>query len=1727
MRHAGMTIRYAAFLLLCMALWLLARPAHADTTPGLFSSFAGHSNFTGTARSLRTQSDAGDSCAITTAATTAALAGIPSGATVTAAYLYWAGSSTNLTSAPDYTVTFEGSTISAPASRRYTATFNYNGTNYYYFSGAADVTSIVGAKGNGTYSLSGLSVNAGTPHCTNSAVVGGWALAVIYSHPNEDFRVINVFEGFQAYRGTSITLTPNNFVIPASPINGKHAYITWEGDVGNSESLNGFSEGLIFNGVSLSDASNPATNQFNSVSTVTSPATTTYGVDFDVFNLTSAHLTPGETSAQSIYRSGGDLVLLSAEIISVTNTAVADLSVSMSRPDPLDPGQNATYSIVVTNNGPNSEPGPITVVDTLPSGLSFVSASGSGWSCSASGQTVTCTRTGSIASGASAPALVLTVAVAANASGTKTNTATVAGSAFDNISSNNTASDSYTLSADLSILMSRTPATLSAGGTASYTIMVTNDGPGSQPGPITVTDTLPTGVTFASASGTGWTCSSSGQTVTCTRSSLLPRGTTAPALILNVNIASTVSGAVINTATVSATGGMDTNTANNTASDSYTFPPFAYYAMDETSWGTVTDSSGNNRHGARLGTAAPTGYPIASPGGAITGTPGTCGAGSIPNSTSAQGVNTGIDINSVGNAGTIAFWYRSNSAWNDGNDRMLLDASADLGNQNADKHFYLVKRDNGSLRFALEDSADAESTAVSTTNYSFAAGTWHHIAITWNLGADRLFIFVDGVQAGSSTSNVAGTLGNLDTLYLGTRRSGNIAGTPGDYTANSANGYIDEVYIYGSALSATGINALKNLTHACTAAVHHYELSLPEKSISCMPTTVKVTACADSSSPCTNPFAGVEGQTATLATSGATLANETVAFDSSGIATTTLSYPAAPDATPVIVQLSGETLAATNLRQCCKDGTTCAAANSCTTTFSKAGFVFSTSPTGKVESIPPQVSGLAAGNYYLRAIQTNTATTADPAKACVAALTGARKVQFAYQCNNPSSCYDPGPISGNPVYDRMQITATGSAVITRNNNPSVTNYKEVDMTFDANGSAPFSLQYDDVGQVTLWAKTTVNSAEVSGSSGPFVVRPYRFEISVPSNPAASEHDDDFFTRAGEAFSVTVTARNAAGNITPSFGRETPPEGVSLVHGLVAPAGGLQGALSGGFGSFSGGVGTGSFSYNEVGIIALAPKIAEDGTDAAYLGSSDVGTTGTIAQGSTLLTVASAAGFVNGDSLVIVGAGAGGNLAAKVVAVSGNTVQLDPAASTAVSGARVYHASGNVGRFIPDHFSLTGSLVPRADVRRTTGTISAGATTLAVASSANIAVGDYLMVWGAGQGGTGLGARVVGVIGNTITLSTPALTGVTNANVYHMQLSGTIAAGSNLLTIANGDDPSGIAVGDVLSVDGAGSAGEALQATVTAVAGQTVTLSVNADTTVTLARVAKVNALDAFTYMAEPMLMQFIVTAHNSSGDITANYTGAYAKLDGASLGANWFASGCASGQCFGLGAIGGTTPLTPRLALSTAPGNPLSSWSGGVGTFAVSANLARPTTTTADATWGPYDTLKIGAVPRDTDGVTLSAGVLNLDADGSGSSERQHLFTTRSRMGRLKIASAHGSELLPLTIGVTAQYWNGTAYVTNTLDNSSAFTAGNVTFSNPRKNLAADETSVSPSSVVFVQGKASYKLAKPNGGDGKYDGSLDMNINVFNPHLPNPFPGRARFGVYKGNNEVIYVRENF
>ncbi|BDZ49337.1 hypothetical protein GCM10025867_15780 [Frondihabitans sucicola] len=106
----------------------------------------------------------------------------------------------------------------------------------------------------------------------------------------------------------------------------------------------------------------------------------------------------------------------------VTVPALSSLSITKTHRGTAVRGQELVYVLTVTNSGPTADPGPITVTDPLPTGLSFVSASPSDDSCRASGAKVTCDLTGDLAVGQSRT-ILLTTRVADNAPGTIVNTA--------------------------------------------------------------------------------------------------------------------------------------------------------------------------------------------------------------------------------------------------------------------------------------------------------------------------------------------------------------------------------------------------------------------------------------------------------------------------------------------------------------------------------------------------------------------------------------------------------------------------------------------------------------------------------------------------------------------------------------------------------------------------------------------------------------------------------------------------------------------------------------------------------------------------------------------------------------------------------------------------------------------------------------------------------------------------------------------------------------------------------------------------------------------------------------------------------------------------------------------------------------------------------------------------------------------------------------------------------
>jgi uncharacterized repeat protein (TIGR01451 family) len=258
----------------------------------------------------------------------------------------------------------------------------------------------------------------------------------------------------------------------------------------------------------------------------------------------------------------------------------ADLSVTKTdTPDPVLAGTNITYTITVSNAGP--DPGvDTTLSDTTPANTTFVSLSSpAGWTCAtpAVGGTgsISCTNP-SVPMGASDVFTLVVNVNAATAGGTViSNTASATSTTPDPVSANNTATATTTVSAgaDVSVTKTDSPDPVTAGGNITYAIVVANAGP-SDASSLTLSDVVPASTTFASLTApVGWTCTTPAVggigTVTCTDPTLAAGASASFTLVVNV-VPGTVDGTVIsNTATVTSTT-TDAVPANNSATTTTT-----------------------------------------------------------------------------------------------------------------------------------------------------------------------------------------------------------------------------------------------------------------------------------------------------------------------------------------------------------------------------------------------------------------------------------------------------------------------------------------------------------------------------------------------------------------------------------------------------------------------------------------------------------------------------------------------------------------------------------------------------------------------------------------------------------------------------------------------------------------------------------------------------------------------------------------------------------------------------------------------------------------------------------------------------------------------------------------------------------------------------------------------------------------------------------------------------
>ncbi|HKQ87773.1 MAG TPA: C25 family cysteine peptidase [Candidatus Acidoferrales bacterium] len=267
--------------------------------------------------------------------------------------------------------------------------------------------------------------------------------------------------------------------------------------------------------------------------------------------------------------------------VTVASAGQYDLSVTSSAsPNPVLPGNNITYTQTLGNAGPASVSN-VQFNGSVPTNTTFVSLGiPAGWICTAipsvggTGAITCCPGTGPSCSGAAVTSgtqvnfpMVVKVGLSTPPGTIISNTIGVTPTVNDVTPANNTAASTTVVAsptqADVSIVKTASPEPVDQGTNLTYTLRVTNNGPAVADN-VTVSDPLPTEITFTSVATTQGTCSQSAGTVNCSLGSLSVGSQVT--IVINVTAATFSSTTyTTNTATVSSSTG-DPNPVNNTSS---------------------------------------------------------------------------------------------------------------------------------------------------------------------------------------------------------------------------------------------------------------------------------------------------------------------------------------------------------------------------------------------------------------------------------------------------------------------------------------------------------------------------------------------------------------------------------------------------------------------------------------------------------------------------------------------------------------------------------------------------------------------------------------------------------------------------------------------------------------------------------------------------------------------------------------------------------------------------------------------------------------------------------------------------------------------------------------------------------------------------------------------------------------------------------------------------------
>lgn len=287
------------------------------------------------------------------------------------------------------------------------------------------------------------------------------------------------------------------------------------------------------------------------------------------------------------------------------------------------------------------------------------------------------------------------------------------------------------------------------------------------------------------------------------------------------------------------------------------------------------------------------------------------------------------------------------------------------------------------------------------------------------------------------------------------------------------------------------------------------------------------------------------------------------------------------------------------------------------------------------------------------------------------------------------------------------------------------------------------------------------------------------------------------------------------------------------------------------------------------------------------------------------------------------------------------------------------------------------------------------------------------------------------------------------------------------------------------------------------------------------------AIGAYTYVGQSFdfgtAPVITVTARSQQGTTTQNYTGTWWKIDNVSLVNRSYTAAPPTLDTTGLPSTA-SDPVVADLGSGT-----------GTLTFGTTSGLLF----TRSAPLAPFDAeISLSIDVLDTDGIALP-GNPAVFGDASAGNGMAFAVDKLMRYGRIILENAHDSELAALPMQLHTQYYNGVAFEYHSNDSCSDVPPAVLALT---KNPSGMPTTPTIANQPLMLGDAGLSLSAPGIGN---DGTVDIVVDLSDatgaglPWLQYDWPsdgntdgvpddnpvGRATFGIYRGNDRIIYIRE--